>query len=135
MNAHWATQYIGVPWVFGGKTIAEGFDCWGLFCDIQRNHFGRNVPDIDIGHYTTDGVAHEFANNSERKNWRQVQAPKEGDAVLMRSARYPNHVGVWITDGENAGVLHTMEKSGAMFSSQQSLRNSGWRVVGYYRHK
>ncbi len=44
-SVHWATHYIGLPWHAGARG-PEAFDCWGLFLAIQRDHFGRELPEI-----------------------------------------------------------------------------------------
>ena len=131
---HWAANYIGVPWEFGGRSI-EGFDCWGLFQHIQRERYSIEVSEIELTGYNFHNVVREFDKNEELKSWTEIGVPEDGDGVLLRMAKYPNHVGILIKDEETVGVLHTVEKSGVIFSSYQNLERAGWKVARYYRHR
>ena len=133
---HWATKYIGIGWKFGGRDIhTDGVDCYGLFRYIQKKHYNIQMSEINITKYNFYNVVKEFKNAVELKSWYEVDTPQDGDAVLLRIAKYPNHVGVWIEDGETVGVLHSVEKTGVMFSSKQNLLKAGWKISRYYRHK
>ena len=45
----WATKYVGVPYVPGGRTI-KGFDCWGLIHLIWSNEYGTELaPEDNLG--------------------------------------------------------------------------------------
>lgn len=132
---HWACGYIGIPWVFGGRDLKTGFDCWGFFRYVQKKHYALSLPEIELSEYNFRVVVDNFNKNSELQNWFTVKVPKDGDAVLLRLAKYPNHVGLWVKDGETVGVLHAVEKSGVIFSSKQNLAKNRWKIVDYYRHK
>jgi uncharacterized protein YijF (DUF1287 family) len=80
-------------------------------------------------------VSKLFKTNEEFHNWVEVDSAQDGDAVLLRIAKYPNHVGVWISDGETIGVLHAVENMGVIFSSLQNLDMCGWKISSFYRHK
>lgn len=134
---HWAEDYIGIHWTFGGQTPDTGFDCWGLFRYIQKTYYGLDLPDIAVNEESLrDSIVavSEFEAHEERQNWYEVDVPEDGDGVLLRLARYPHHVGVWIDAGEQAGILHAIE-AGVMFNSPASLKSSGWKIAKYYRHK
>lgn len=131
---HWATDYIGIPWEFGGRD-PKGLDCYGLFRYVQEKHYGLELIEIEISEYNSHNVIKEFDSSLEFESWVEVDTPKDGDAVLLRMSKYPNHVGIWIEDGETTGVLHTVEKTGAMFSNRQNLEKAGWKVARFYRHK
>ncbi|MEQ8694224.1 MAG: NlpC/P60 family protein [Gammaproteobacteria bacterium] len=143
MTTHWAETYLGIPWSATGEGPARGgdggtqdretwsFHCWAFVRHIQERRFGRELPAIPN---PTDvlAIARGFRDHPERKRWVKVCEAKEGDCVLMRQARYPIHVGVWISvDG--GGVLHCAEEAGVAFQSLSSLALNGWQVEGFYR--
>lgn len=129
---HWAFKYIGTPWENGAQG-PDAYDCWSFFRHIQGEKFGIDVPVIDVDANNFRTVINNMVGHEEHQNWRSVQEPKEGDAVLMAHMRYPSHVGVWL-DVDGGGVLHCTRGEGVVFSSKSSLKNSGWTKVEYYRH-
>lgn len=132
---HWAIAYIGLPWVFGGGTVRGGFDCWGLFKHVQETHYNIPVSDIDLENYDYHKIIMEFKSNSEFINWVEVDAPQDGDAIVLKAAKYPSHVGVWLDLDDSCGVLHTVQSSGVIFTSRSNLSRSGWKIAGAYRHR
>ena len=135
MNAHWAEQYIGLPWVFGGCTPEEGFDCWNFLRYIQAEHYDTEVNPIELKEYKAHQLSKTFDGHPEYNNWVIVNEPKGGDAAFLSCGRFPNHVGVWIDTGAEKGVLHCEEKTGVMFSNRANLARAGWKIIHYYRHK
>ena len=140
---HWAETYLGIPWSVTGEGPPRGeddgtpdgetwsFHCWAFVRHIQKQHFGRELPTIPNPEDIL-AIARGFRDHPERKRWEQVNRPAEGDCVLMRQARYPIHVGVWLgVDG--GGVLHCSEEAGVAFQSLSSLSLNGWTVEGFYR--
>lgn len=130
----WVNQYIGIPWIFGGRT-KEGFDCWGLFKYVQDKHFGIEVIEVDLESYKRKEIIKEFSDNEEFSNWKHVKRPSHGGAVLMSFNKWPNHIGIWIEDSVgNAYVLHCVEKMGVICTPCNSLGMTGYKVRGYYEH-
>ena len=128
---HWAAELIGRPWHAGARG-PDAFDCWGLFLAIQREHFGRDLPEIPVDANDLRTVMTTFRDHPERQRWVAVAQPAEGDAVLLRQSRHPVHVGVWLAvDG--GGVLHAVKDAGVVFQKLPELLLHGWRVEGYYR--
>ena len=132
---HWAAQYIGIKFRYGGQTLETGFDCWGLFRYVQKRHFSRQLAEIKLIEYQPQAIENEFNTNPELGNWYQVDEPENGDGVLMSTAKCPKHVGVWISDGETVGILHAVDGYGVIFTSRQNLMRSGWKILNYYRYK
>ncbi|WP_039758437.1 NlpC/P60 family protein [Bartonella queenslandensis] len=130
---HWALPYIGLPWQAGAKG-PDSFDCWGLLIWVQKHHFARDLPDIPVFDDDVKKIALTFRNHPERKRWRRVNRPKQGDAVLMRQSRHPIHVGLWVSiSPTEQGVLHCIKGSGVVFQNTASLKLSGWQIEGFYR--
>ena len=130
---HWACRYIGLPWQAGAKG-PDIFDCWSLVVWVQKYHFGRNLPDIPVAEGNLKRLALTFRDHPERKRWHLTDAPKQGDAVLMRQSRHPIHVGIWITiSPSEQGVLHCVKGNGVVFQNMASLKLAGWQIEGFYR--
>ena len=133
-NAHWATELIGLPYSSGGSDLYTGFDCWGLFRYVQKHHFNRDLPPVNVDTSDVLAVAREFRDNEQRSCWALRYLPMDGDAVLMAHARYPSHVGVWL-DIDGGGVLHAVKGMGVIYSNLSALKLSGWGRIEYYRYK
>ena len=127
---HWAEHYIGIPWSATGEG-PDSYHCWSFVRHIQEKHFGRTLPGIPNPEDILS-IARGFRDHPERRRWDLVKVAEEGDCVLMRQARYPIHVGVWL-DVDSGGVLHCSQEAGVAFQKPESLSLNGWRVEGYYR--
>lgn len=127
---HWAENYIGLQWSPGGVG-PDTFHCWAFVCLIQERHFGRILPSIPNPEDLL-AIARDFRDHPERRRWARVDVPDEGDCVLMRQARYPIHVGVWL-EVDSGGALHCAQEAGVAFQNVMALTANGWRIEGYYR--
>ena len=128
---HWAEDLIGRPWQAGGRG-PDAFDCWGMVRFCWREHFGIEVPEIPVDAADLRRVLDAFRDHPERRRWRLVAEPREGDAVLMRQSRLPVHVGLWL-DVDGGGVLHAARTIGVAFQRPGALDLQGWRIEGFYR--
>ena len=131
---HWATTYIGLPWKADGDG-PDSFHCWAFVRFVQERQFGRSLPEIPNPRDLRI-LAHAFRDHPERRRWELVDAPREGDCVLLRQARYAIHVGIWIEDEphpQKGGVLHCIEGSGVVFQRLDALTRHGWHIEGFYR--
>ncbi len=126
---HWAETYIGLPWSATGEGPTT-FHCWAFVCWVQERHFGRPLPAI-LNPDDLLAIARGFRDHPERRRWQPVEAPAEGDCALMRQARYPIHVGVWL-DVDGGGVLHCSQEAGVAFQGVNALALNGWRIEGFY---
>ena len=126
---HWAETYIGIPWSATGDGPAS-YHCWAFVRHIQKEHFGRDLPSIPNPEDVL-AIARGFRDHPERQRWKLVNAPKDGDCVLMRQARYPIHVGVWL-DVDGGGVLHCSQEAGVAFQGVNALALNGWHIEGFY---
>lgn len=127
---HWAEHYIGIPWEPTGEG-PDSYHCWAFVRHIQEKHFGRTLPGIPNPEDILS-IARGFRDHPERKRWDLVKIAIEGDCVLMRQARYPIHVGVWL-DVDGGGVLHCSQEAGVAFQKPDALALNSWRVEGNYR--
>ena len=128
----WESDYLGRAWR-SGASGPEEFDCWGLVRTVQRDVFGRALPEVDVDALDVRAVVRAFVAHPERARWARVERPSEGDCVLMSHARHPSHVGVWLACN-GGGVLHSLRGSGVVFSSLASLRRERWARIEFYRY-
>jgi len=124
---HWAAAVIGTPWVPGST------DCWSLARGIWRTRFGWDVPPIMVDPSDARAARQALSVPPERLGWDAVVCPTEGDAVLMARGARPCHVGIWIEPEPDVGILHSVERSGVIYTPPARLAGIGYRVIGYYR--
>ena len=127
---HWAETYIGIPWSPDGEG-PDTYHCWAFVRHIQKQYFGRKLPGIPNPEDVL-AIARGFRDHPERRRWELATTAIEGDCVLMRQARYPIHVGVWL-GVDDGGVLHCSQEAGVAFQTLNSLSLNGWSVEGFYR--
>jgi hypothetical protein len=123
---HWSAAYVGLPYVRGE------FDCAALVERVLREVFGREIHlpkerAADVLGLSGQIAAHraEFA--------RRIDAPGEGDGVLMVGRGRVNHIGIWCFIDESY-VLHNMRNAGQVCLHRvRDLSRYGLFVEGYYR--
>lgn len=122
---HWAAEYLGTPWVPGVS------DCWSFARGVWAERFGWQVQAADID--PSDARAVRQALAGDRAGWVPVVEPQDGDAVLMAMGLRPCHVGIWVAADPAPGVLHSVERSGVIFTPPHRLHQLGYRIVDMYR--
>ena len=95
--------------------------------------WGWDVPPIMVDPSDARATRQTLSVPPERLGWDAIAMPREGDAVLMARGARPCHVGIWIEPDPEAGILHSVEHSGVIFTPPARLAGIGYRVVGYYR--
>lgn len=129
---HWAEVYIGIPYKLGGRTILEGLDCWGLFRLVQRNHYRREIPECELAKEGYNTIIAEVRGHPEMRRWRNIGVGLDGCAVMLHYGADPVHLGTFIDSEGVKGILHTVKSVGVIFQGSAQLRNSGWKVQGFY---
>ena len=111
------SDLIGVPYVNGGRSVAEGLDCWGLVREYYWRE-GVDLPEILID-----------AENTKAR-WQELSEPEIGCVILMRliGNPLPSHCGVYLGYGE---FVHAI----APAVQVDRLLRWGPRVVGFYKPK
>lgn len=128
---HWAAQYIGTPYEVGAQG-PHAFNCWGFARHVQRAHFARELPLVDVDQADAREAGRAIARSVERAQWRRAKTPCEGDLVALGAADDEDHIGVWI-DADHGGVLHCARPVGVIFTHAIDLGLQGWPRVRFWR--
>lgn len=126
MTGHWATPYIGAPWV---EREAE---CWHLCTRVWAEVFGWTVDASPFAGNDPRAARRLFEDHTERGNWEPVAEPADGDAVLMARGARTCHVGVWVAPG---AILHAVPVAGGLCTPANRLSGLGYRITGFYRRR
>lgn len=125
---HWASQYIGLPWVAGSS------DCWSFARRVWRERFGWDVAAIDVDATSRWASLRAFDDHPEYDHWQSVSEPREGDACLMGKSERPSHIGIYL-EADSGGVLHSLETAGVVFTPVAALPSVGLRVLTWHRRR
>ena len=107
-------ELIGVPFVNGGRTPQEGFDCWGLTRYIFEHYHGIVLPDYRIDCYNASAINSNILGETKKK-WTKIEEPTSPCVIVMRfNSPIANHVGVYLGKGD---FIHTAEKMGVNINS------------------
>ncbi len=85
----YAMQYLGYPYVHGGKSLATGTDCSGFTCYIYAD-FGYSISRTPSGQYSSDGKSIDYS---------EIQP---GDIICYGKSKC-THVAMYIGDGK---IIH-----------------------------
>ncbi len=131
----WVNDYVGIPFKPMGRD-RSGLGCWGLVYLVYRERFGLEVPSYAENYFTTnDGyeVGKLIAGELVTK-WTPVapDAEKLGDAILIRMAGFPSHIGV-VVEPDEKKFLHVYAGVDSCVGRYDSIQ---WahRVTGFYRY-
>lgn len=131
--SHWANQYIGKPWGNGAQG-PTAFDCWALVRHVQREHYGRDLPIIQIDADNDAERNAAFDGHPEKSRWQLVETPLDGDCVLTHRGRQIDHVGLYL-ELDGGRVLHAIRGSGVVCTALPVLARLGWHPVEFYRFR
>lgn len=130
MADHWSAQYVGLPYLTGGRD-RDGLDCWGLVRLVHAEQFQNDLPSFS-GEYDSphDGKIEELIARN-REGWGRVDDPQPGDVVVFRVWGGLQHVGVVTEPGF---FLHVRTGRTA---TVERLDGSVWRnrIEGIYRYE
>ena len=123
----WVASYVGIPWLWGGRDLSVGVDCWGLARGVLRDQFGKSLP-LFKGAVTTRDAERLIDHELTTAPVDEVVDPEPGDLVLIRMRGIENHVGVYVGGGR---VLHATEGGSVLQKIDSEAMKR--RVLGYYR--
>lgn len=88
---HQLKQQLGKPYVWGGQSPVQGFDCSGLIYYVYNQSLSRKLPRTANGMFEDRGLKHI-----------PREALRRGDLVFfkIKSRDKADHVGVYLGDGQ-----------------------------------
>ena len=130
-TAPWAKNYIGIPFVSGGRD-RSGLDCYGLLRLVLSEQFGKELPALSSEYSSADDfIETEKVLSAHRPllAGRQVESPEPGDICVIKYMGFPSHVGIYVGDGL---VLHTLRATWSVLQRCGDPHLKG-RIEGWYR--
>lgn len=129
---HWATKYIGIPHVVGGR-CAEGLDCWGLLCVVYRDRFGIELP-IYAGATALSMIPMvRTVREVMAKEWKPLLLPFDGCAVALSQAKAIHHVGIYI-EADGGKFLHAWDAHRVIADTRKGLSQKGFKTIKFYQY-
>ena len=118
---HWATQYIGRPWVSGARG-PEAFDCWGLVRYVYGEHLNVLLPLYPYNAKDVLKVSGTMRTDLATQ-WQELDEPEDMCLVAMSARKLPHHVGLFLAvDG--GLVLHCGEKQNVTCQTIDAIRQT-----------
>lgn len=123
----WTDDWVGKRYAEGGRG-PQAYDCLGLFLALQHVRCGLVLPDPAC---TLRSALRDRVVEAQRADWRPVDGPREGDALMFRVGRYELHVGFCL----DARMMIHIERDGPG-SVVQSFLHQPWRqrLTGVFRY-
>ena len=128
---HWTEQYLGIPWLTGGRDLSVGLDCWGLLVHVYQKEYGITLPPF-TEHVNID-FSHLLGLEREKGCWNPTDSPKDGDGVAVGRGVGFTHVGVYV-EGMIPAILHSQVNTLSSIISVCAMRRTGWSNIQFYRH-
>ncbi len=115
---------VGAPYLFPPNP-PESFDCWTLLVYV-REQLGLDTPvHLDVEDYSLHNMAEAVALEKASGDWKQVDTPQDGDAVLFS----PDHIGVSM----GPGVLHAHAPSKTVVYTRWNVVRRRWPLAEVFR--
>lgn len=130
---HWAERYNGKPYIAGAMG-PDAYNCWGLACAIERDHFDRSLPQlaVEVDGLTPRELIRLIRDHPGRGSWVEVLSPQDGDLVAMGRLNDEAHIGVW-AEIDGGAVIHAIAGMGVCKHSRLHIRLLAYSLVRFYR--
>lgn len=106
-----ALEYLDTPFIHQGRLKGVGVDCAGLVVGVAKelNLYNEEVSDLKGYSRIPDGeTLYQTLLNGTSKE-KSMKDLKEGDVLLFRFTRYPQHVGIYMPNNK---LIHSYEGVG-----------------------
>lgn len=132
-----ARSYVGVPFCHQGRCRETGLDCIGfLLCVLHDMDWEPLSP------ATTNVLAYSrFPDGTMLRDYLELETDevswegkKQGDMVLMKFKKEPQHVGVLLNRTDGAiSIIHSLFDKGVV----EHILDASWehRITGIFRLK
>lgn len=119
----WSDRWVGARYEDLGR--GPRYDCLGLFLAVQREDFGRDLPDPALTKETRHAPL-----NAHRSLWQRCEVATPGAAIVFRFPRWW-HIGVAVNSNL---MLHITDDSGGAVVVNPHARVFGRRLEGIYQY-
>jgi len=131
MVPSWVVQYIGIPFLSGGRD-KNGCDCYGLVRLVLQEQFGYQLPLLS-GMYKNANDCREirelFSEHIPLLAGERIDHPEPGSVAIIRFRGVPVHVGIFVSDDT---LLHVLDGINAHMLKRDSPNLRGG-IEGIYR--
>lgn len=123
-------DYVGL------KYDDANLNCWNLFAKVSEEFFGIKIPVYENADRNIVDVKIAISEQISTGNWKKIENPKEGCAVIMKSvgSKLFDHIGICASEFP-ASVLHTMSQSGQSSIHSLALIKRIFKEVEFYSYE
>lgn len=118
------SDLIGCKFTVHGRSIEEGFDCYGLAIEILKRA-GIELPDVfycDLeNNLKTEKEIRELIKVE------RIEKPQELCIIVMKVKGEPTHIGIYLSKGN---IIHATTNYGVIIEPLSRWKN---RIEGYYK--
>jgi cell wall-associated NlpC family hydrolase len=133
VSTHWTEQFLGIPFLLGGRDPSKGLDCWGLLREVYLKVLNIQLPNEASEAAVNDRRHHEFyLQQMDSGNWTRTETPEDGDMVALGRGREVHHTGIYIASKPPC-ILHSYAHT-SMIQDMRVMQRSGWNTIIFYRH-
>ena len=115
---------LGVKFTVHGRSIQEGFDCYGLAIEVLRRN-GIILKDAFYDTLDCRDKVHEKLHESIPNE--RIEKPENCCIIEIEVHGEPWHIGVYIGNGM---MIHTTRKTRVVIEPLVHYKN---RILGYYK--
>ena len=115
---------IGCPYKVHGRSIEEGFDCYGVDIEVYKIH-GMYLPDIDYDN--PEQYEDVFEEMHGKVEYEKIDNPQILCIIVFRVRGESTHTGIYLGDGL---FIHATKDKGVRAEPLHRWIN---RVEGYYK--
>ena len=117
-------KLIGCKYKVHGRSIEEGFDCYGIDIEVFKIH-GMILPDVDYDN--PEQYEDVFIEMLNKVSYKKVDFPTELCIIVFKVRGEPTHTGVYLGSGL---FIHSTKNYGVTVEPLHRWEN---RVEGYYK--
>ena len=115
---------LGVKFKVHGRSIEEGFDCYGLAIEVLRRN-GITMPDVFYKDLNNRDIVHDELHSIIPH--KRIEKPENCCIIEIAVNNEPVHIAVYIGNGM---MIHTTYDTGVVIEPLVRYKK---RILGYYK--